>query len=102
MEEEYLKKWYSTSHTCLAGRPETYSNDTILMLLIIREVFKLTLRSLQGFTKSLFECMSLNLSVPSYTQISRRAQNLHKHIRRLIKAKKNCHIIFDSTGLKVY
>lgn len=102
MEEESLKKWYSSSHTCLAGRPETYSDDAILMLLMLREVFKLTLRSLQGFTKSLFELMGLNLSVPSYTQISRRAQTLHKRIRHLVRTKKKCHIIFDSTGLKVY
>jgi len=102
MEEESLKKWYSSSHTCLAGRPETYSDNAILMLLMLREVFKLTLRSLQGFTKSLFGMMGLDLSVPSYTQISRRAQTLHKSIKRLIGSKKKCHIIFDSTGLKVY
>lgn len=102
VEEESLKKWYSSSHTCLAGRPAIYSDDAILMLLILREVFKLTLRSLQGFTKSLFAFMGLDLQVPSYTQISRRAQNLHKRIRRLVKEKKECHIIFDSTGLKVY
>jgi hypothetical protein len=102
MEEESLKKWYSSSHTCLAGRPETYSDDAILMLLMIREVFKLTLRSLQGFTKSLFKLMNLDLSVPSYTQISRRAQTLHKRIKCLVKGKNKCHIIFDSTGLKVY
>jgi len=102
MEEESLKKWYSSSHTCMAGRPVTYSDDAILMLLTLREVFKLTLRSLQGFTKSLFEIMNLYLPVPSYTQISRRAQTLHKRISRLVKGKKKCHIIFDSTGLKVY
>lgn len=102
MEEESLKKWYSKSHTCLAGRPETYSDDAILMLLMLREVFKLTLRSLEGFTKSLLELMGLDLSVPSYTQISRRAQTLHNRISRLVKPKKGCHIIFDSTGLKVY
>ena len=102
MEEEALKKWYFSSHTCLAGRPATYSDEAILMLLMFREIFKLTLRSLQGFTESLFELMRLDLSVPSYTQISRRAQTLHKRIRRLVKSKKKCHIIFDSTGLKVY
>lgn len=46
--------------------------------------------------------MNVNLLIPSYTQISRRAQTLHKRIKRLIKPKKNGHIIFDSTGLKVY
>jgi hypothetical protein len=102
MEENSLKKWYFSSHTCVAGRPQTYSDDAILMLLMLREVFKLALRSLHGFIKSLFDLMGLSLSVPSYTQISRRAQTLHKRIKRLLSNKKNCHIIFDSTGLKVY
>lgn len=102
IEEEALKKWYSSSHTCIAGRPETYSDDAILLLLMLREVFKLTLRSLEGFVKSLFKLMNLDLPVPSYTQISRRAQSLHKRIKRLIKGHKKCHVIFDSTGLKVY
>jgi hypothetical protein len=102
VDEESLKKWYSSSHTCQAGRPATYSDEAMLLLLTLREVFKLTLRSLKGFAKSLFTLMSLNLSIPSYTQISRRAQTLHKRIKRLMKGKKDCHIIFDSTGLKVY
>ena len=76
MEEESLKKWYSLFHTCQADRLKTYSDDAILMLLTLREVFKLTL-SLQGFTKSLFEHMGLDLPVPSYTQISQRAQTLN-------------------------
>lgn len=102
MEQESLKKWYSSSHTCLAGRPQTFSDEAILLLLTLREVFKLTLRSLHGFAKSLFEMMDVNLVVPSYTQISRRAQTLGKHLKKLFKGKKNCHIVFDSTGLKVY
>ena len=69
---------------------------------VLREVFRLTLRSLQGFTQSVFEFMGLDLPIPSYTQISRRAQTLHQRIKRLIKGKKKRHIIFDSTGLKVY
>lgn len=102
VEEESLKKWYSSSHTCMAGRPATYSDEAMLMLLTLREVFKLTLRSLEGFAKSLFMLMDLSLSVPSYTQISRRAQTLYKRIKRLLNGKKKCDVIFDSTGLKVY
>lgn len=102
IEEESLKKWYSTTHTCMAGRPTTYSDDAILMLLTLREVFKLTLRSLEGFAKSVLRLMGLDLLIPSYTQISRRAQTLHKRIQRLFCGKKKCDIIFDSTGLKVY
>jgi hypothetical protein len=102
VEDGSLKKWLSFSHTGNSGRPETYSDDAILMLLMLREVFKLTLRSLEGFTKSLFQLMHLDLPVPSYTQISRRAKTLQKRIKHLLKGKKKCDIIFDSTGLKVY
>jgi Transposase DDE domain len=102
IEEKSIKKWYSSTHTCMAGRPETYSDDAILMLLTLREVFKLTLRSLEGFTRSILELMELDLAIPSYSQISRRAMTLHKQINRLLNGNKKCHIIFDSTGLKVH
>ncbi len=102
VEDQALKKWLSISYSGCAGRPEIYSDDAILTLLLLREIFKLTLRSLEGFARSLFQLMNLDLTVPSYTQISRRACHLHKRIKRMLNGKKNCHIIFDSTGLKVY
>lgn len=79
-----------------------YSDDAILMMLILREVYKSSLRNLQGFVQSLFHVMGLNLPVPSYSQISRRAKSLYKRVNRLTQGKKACHIIFDSTGLKVH
>lgn len=102
IDESSLKRWLCCKHTGKAGRPSTYSDDAILMLLMIRERFNLTLRSLQGFAKSIFTMMQVNLAVPSYTQICRRAQSLHKQITRLSRGKKHRHIILDSTGLKVY
>jgi hypothetical protein len=102
IDEKSVKNWFSTHHTCLAGRPATYSDEAILMMLILREVYKLSLRSLQGFVQSLFHAMGLNLPVPSYSQISRRAMSLHKRVNRLTQGKKARHIIFDSTGLKVH
>ena len=102
VEENAIKSWFSSFHTCQAGRPATYSNEAILTMLLLREIYKLTLRSLQGFVKSIFFMMGLNLPVPSYSQISRRAKSLHKQINRLVQGKKASHIIFDSTGLKVY
>jgi len=102
MDEESIKKWFSTYHTCQAGRPAVYSDEAILMMLLLREVYKLSLRSLQGFVQSLFSKLELTLPVPSYSQISRRAQKLHKRLTNLSKGKKINHIMFDSTGLKVY
>jgi len=102
MDEKAIKNWFSTYHTCRAGRPSTYSDEAILMLLILREVYKCSLRSLQGFAASLFATMGLDLPIPCYSQISRRAKSLHKRVGRLTKGKQARHIIFDSTGLKVH
>ncbi len=102
IDEKAIKNWFSSHHTCRAGSPATYSDEAILMMLILREVYKRSLRNLQGFVQSLFHVMGLNLPVPSYSQISRRAKSLHKRVNRLTQGKKACHIIFDSTGLKVH
>src|ERR1700743_45704 len=102
IEEKTVKNWFSSHHTCKAGRPATYSDEAILMMLMVREVYKCTLRALQGFVQSIFSKMGLNLPVPSYSQISRRAKSLHKKICRLTEGREVHDIVFDSTGLKVY
>ena len=102
IDEKAIKNWFSSYHTCKAGRPATYSDEAILMMLILREVYGRSLRSLQGFVQSLFRIMKLDLPVPSYSQISRRARSLHKRVSRLTQGSKACYIIFDSTGLKVH
>ena len=101
IDELSLARWTSITHTSKAGRPATYSDDAILMLLVIRERFNLTLRGLEGFARSLFKLMKLDLPIPSYTQICRRAKQLHKKIKILCRRRVE-HIILDSTGLKVY
>lgn len=101
IEDQALTQWFSSNHTGQAGHPEVYSDEAILMMLIIRETFKLTLRALHGFIGSLLNLMDVALPVPSYSQISRRAQSLHKRIGRLAN-KRARHLVFDSTGLKVY
>lgn len=102
IEEKALKNWFSSSHTCMAGRPEIYSDEAILTMLVLRELYHLPLRALEGFVQSLFAKMGINLSVPCYTQISRRAKSLHKRLKVLTHSKKARHLIFDSTGLKVH
>lgn len=101
MDPNAIKCWFSSTHTCESGRPETYSDQAILLMLTLREIYQLPLRALEGFVQSIFDLMSLDLPVPSYSQVSRRAQILHKKIPRLLKTGAR-HLIFDSTGLKVY
>ena len=79
----------------------TYSEDAILTALMIRFVFRLPLRALQGFLTSLVFVMRLSLPIPCYTQICRRARSLGQELRRLSKANVT-DLVIDSTGLKVY
>lgn len=99
--EEAIKKWYSTSHTEEKGRPLVYSDDAILCALLIRTVFHLPLRALQGFLVSMIALLGLTIKSPSYTQIARRSQELGKALSKLSNRRPR-DIVFDSTGLKVY
>jgi hypothetical protein len=98
--EDAIDKWCATP-TGKRGRPATYSNDTILTALLIRFVFHLPLRALEGFLSSLISIMALPVCTPSYSQVCRRAQLLGKDLKRLTKRKIR-DLVIDSTGLKVY
>lgn len=98
--EDAIGKWHATP-TGKRGRPTTYSNDAILTVLLIRFVFHLPLRALEGFLTSLISVMGLSICTPSYSQICRRAQLLDKEIKRLTK-RNITDLVIDSTGLKVY
>lgn len=93
--------WLVKEKSKKRGRPATYSDEAILMLLVLREVYRLPLRALQGMAASIFQMMSLSLPVPSYSQICRRSKKLGKVLKRLHR-KGSVDVIFDSTGLKVY
>ena len=74
--DESIKRWKSTSHTGEKGRPQEYSDDAILCALLIRTVYHLPLRALEGLLRSLAELLKLDIKIPSYSQICRRAKDL--------------------------
>lgn len=99
--EDAITKWNNTSHTGEKGRPQEYSDGAILCALLIRTVYHLPLRALEGFLSSLVSSLELPLKIPSYTQICRRAKELGKSLKKL-SVRRPHDIVFDSTGLKVY
>jgi len=99
--EDAIKKWTAPKEIRKKGRPKLYSDDAILTALIIRSVFHLPLRALQGFLTSLVMILGIDLPIPSYTQICRRARLLGQKLERLSR-KNVTNIVIDSTGLKVY
>ncbi len=84
------------------GRPAMYSDEAILCALMIKVVFRLPLRALEGFLVALLGLTGAFLPVPSYTQICRRAAALGQIVKRLSSKKNITDIVIDSSGLKLY
>lgn len=99
--EEAQSKWHSTTSTGNKGRPRVYSDEAILCALLVRTVYHLPIRALQGFLVSVISLLGLGILIPSYSQICRRAKDLKKPFKKL-SHKRPHDIVFDSTGLKVY
>src|ERR1700761_3423314 len=93
--QDAIDKWHANP-TGKRGRPSRYSDDAILTALLIRFVFHLPLRALEGFLSSLVSTMCISLHIPSYSQICRRAQLLGKDLKRLTK-RRITDLVIDST-----
>lgn len=100
---EDINDWWYDKATGVSntGRPKRYSNRAIEFILTIRCLFKTKFRQTQGFIEGLFSQMGIELSVPNYSTLSRRAKALHIVYRRQ-DFKDDIHISVDSTGLKVH
>lgn len=101
VEARSIDKWLSQDSPARRGRRRTYTDIAIECSLMLREVYHLPLRSTQGLVGSVLRLLSLNLPVPDYSTISRRARllqlSLSVHASQTI-----AHLVIDSTGLKVY
>jgi hypothetical protein len=82
------------------GAQFAYSDTAIECLLTLRAVYHLTLRATEGFARSLFGLMGVDLPVPDYTTLCRRAATVRITLPK--KATGPLHLVLDSTGLKVY
>jgi len=99
VEQASLKKWHAEQSKS-PGRPQVYSDQAILALLIVRHVFHCGFRQLQGFMRDILKLMGTGLICPDYTTICRRARSLKVPFK--VHRKGPLYIVFDSTGLKVF
>ena len=82
------------------GAQFLFSDAAIECLLTLRAVYHLTLRATEGFARSLFGLMGVDLPVPDYSTTCRRAKTVRITLPK--QADGPLHLILDSTGLKVY
>ena len=101
LDEDVIVEWEHGNDAPKVGAPFTYSDQAILCLLSLREVFQLTYRQTAGFGRSLVRMMSLGIKIPDYTSLQKRAAKLEVSLD-VTPALGGRDIVIDSTGLKVY
>jgi hypothetical protein len=99
MADDIEKTWMHTGEKQRGSQFE-YSDQAILVMLIVKEVFHLTNRGVEGFLRSVFPMMKINLPVPDHTTVSTRGKNVQVNLPK--KANQKLNIVMDSTGLKIY
>lgn len=99
--QEGIDKWLENeANKQYRGRPIQYSDIAIQTAYILRQVFNLRLRQMEGFMRSILKIMKIDLPTPDYTTVSRRVRSIAvDFITTQPKGKIN--LILDSTGLKV-
>lgn len=92
--------WFGPKRRTRGGQ-QHYSDLAIEICLTLRSVFRLALRQTQGLVRSLMFLMKLDLAVPDFSTLSRRAAglNINKRTRPVEGAVT---LIVDSTGLKIH
>jgi hypothetical protein len=101
IDSEVSENWYHQGPN-QKGAQVLYSDDCIECLMALKSVFHLAYRQLEGFSNSILKLMNLELEVPSYSQINRRAKELEIALNIVVKKGEKVHVVFDSTGLKVF
>lgn len=62
LDDEAIQAWYESATSLSRGRPQRYSDLAITTVLVIKRVFRLTLRATQGFIDYIFALMNVPLS----------------------------------------
>lgn len=99
ISEEDIEAWKPDGPRKRGGQLQ-YTDGAIQCMLMVRSFFHLTLRATEGFVRSVFKLIDLELAVPDYTTICKRSKCLKVSLPT--KAKGPVHAVLDSTGLKVF
>ncbi|MFG0607515.1 IS5 family transposase [Vibrio mimicus] len=100
IDEEVIRQWKQSKQK-KRGRPRFFSDLAITTALMMKRIFSMPLRTLQGFIDSVFLLAHVPLQCPHYTCISRRAKQVEVSFKPQTSGVVR-HLAIDATGLKVY
>jgi hypothetical protein len=97
--EDAIAAWKAMPRTTPGGQPH-YSDLAITTALTLRAVFRLPLRQTEGLIGSILQLLGVDLPVPDFSTLSRRAQSLELPAQP--RATDGAiHLLVDSSGLKL-
>jgi Transposase DDE domain len=99
LSDDFEKTWMYVGEK-QRGSQFDYTDQAILVMLTVKEVFHLTNRGMEGFVRSLFRMMKIDLLVPDHSTLSKRGKDLKVKLPK--KTNQSLNIVMDSTGLKIY
>jgi hypothetical protein len=100
LSPDAIARW-SAKPSRRRGGQRKYSDLAIETALTLRLLFKLPLRQVEGFLRSLFDLMGLVLDVPDHTTLSRRGKVLKVPLRVPQKSGR-MDLVIDSSGLAIF
>ena len=101
VSEEAQSVWSAPRRTSRGGQ-RRYSDLAIETCLTLRTTYRLALRQTQGLMGSIGTLMGLDIRVPDYSTLSRRANGVS--IAQVMRQAGSVpiHLVVDSTGLKIF
>jgi len=99
LSEDLIESWRYTGEK-QRGRQFDYSEKAIEIMQTVKNVFHLPNRATEGFLRSVFEMLQVDLPVPDHTTLSRRGRGLKVSLSK--KAEGHLDIVMDSSGLKIF
>ncbi len=99
LSNDFQTTWYYAGAK-QRGAQFAYSAQAIEIMLTVKEVFHLTHRQVEGFLRSVFELLQLDLCVPDHSTLSKRGKTFKVKLPK--KAHGALNLVMDSTGLKIY
>ena len=81
MSEGFEKTWLYAGEK-QRGSQFDYTDQAILVMLTVKEIFHLSNRGVEGFVRSLFRIMKIDLPVPDHSTLSKRGKDLKVNLAK--------------------
>ena len=99
--DDVIDQWEHPNDRPKVGHPFVYSDMAIECLLVLRELFRLPYRQTEGLGRSLIQLMQVEVPIPDYTSLAKRAAKLEISLD-VANRRGSVNVVVDSTGLKVF